>query len=82
MTRIKYVKENDTLISPVFINYEGKRYRILIHTQKNHYTVTIRTTTGKIVEVVSCDELSKAKRTARNLIINKYNVRIKHEVRR
>lgn len=83
MTRIKYTETNKgILVSPVFINFEGKRFRITLYVDGKDVVVTIKNHTNKIIEAEFVEGLSKAKRVARDKIINKYNVRINHEVRR
>ncbi len=82
MTRIKYHKDGKNLTSNYLLNYEGQRYLVMINkdTTYNYYTLHILNN-NDVVFKYSYTSLPSAKRVARQLLINKYNVRLNEEIR-
>jgi len=81
-TRIKYHKTSSGLTSNYLTNYEGKRFIVFIHTiSKSHYRTVILDEKHDAVEVQLTETLELAKRNARWILMNKYNVRLNEEIR-
>lgn len=83
MTRIKYHKDGKNYISEYLTCYDGKKLLVFIHYNivYSYYTMSIVDIKGKEVENDKYSDISVAKRKARDLLINKYNVRLVNEVR-
>jgi len=83
-TRIKYHKSGKNYTSNYLTNYEGKRFLVMIHyyiVDNGFYRTMILNESGDVVDSVVEMSSSSAKRTARQLLINKYNVRLNEEIR-
>lgn len=79
-TRIKYYKYNKfppIIVSDVYINYEGRRLFVQIEADRLYIIVN----SYHVLEEIPHNNINKAKRIARSLLINKYNVRLINEVR-
>lgn len=83
MTRIKYHKSGKNYTSNYLLNYEGKRFIIFIHKTigSHEYYMSIVDEKGNALENTVCDTSVIAKKQARSLLINKYNVRLNEEIR-
>lgn len=84
MTRIKYHKSGKNYTSNYLLNYEGKRFLVFIHYQdilKEPYRMAISNESGDIIEIEYLVTSALAKKQARSLLINKYNVRLNEEIR-
>lgn len=75
-TRIKYIRYESMLISKTLLTYEGKRIFVQIDSDKLYIAQGLN-----ILEEISHNNINKAKRIARDLLINKYNVRLINESR-
>ena len=80
-TRITYKKLGNNYYSPKYINYHGDSYNVvLIKSDGRTYTVLVRCN-NKNVKAVQCPTIQSAKRTARKLLLNDYEIRMNEEVR-
>jgi hypothetical protein len=81
-TRITYHKTPSGLTSNYLLNYEGKRFLVFIHfVSKTQYRLIIINEKQDVTEIHNINTLALAKRTARLLLLNKYNVRMNEEIR-
>jgi hypothetical protein len=80
-TRIKYTKQGNKIISPFYKNYEGMSLSIEIVKSSDLYGMFILTNKNDCLEYEVRGSLSSAKRLARKLLIEKYNVRLNEEIR-
>ena len=83
-TRIQYSRVDSNLVSKPVIAYDGALIECIIErSQTRNFTITlIEKNTLSILDVIT--EISseqKAKKLARGLLINKYNVRLIEELR-
>lgn len=80
-TRISYIKSAKTLRSPFYKNYEGTEYQVVMTQHDTGYNAYILNNVGDCLEHESGNDLSKLKRSVRDLLINKYNVNFNEELR-
>lgn len=84
MTRIYYHRSGKNFTSNYMLTYEGKKLIVFIHHKPDTplpYTSSIIDDKGNVLEFEYHKTASLAKYNARSLLINKYNVRIKQEIR-
>jgi hypothetical protein len=80
ITRIKYNKVGDNLISQPITNRFGLVYIIEIH-KKGAYILQKLRLGCEVLEAIEYTKLPKVKRILRDLLINKYSVIMINEVR-
>ena len=81
VTRISYIRSKTTLRSPFYKNYEGIEYQVVMTQHDSGYNAYILNNAGDCLEHREGDDLTKLKRTARELLLNKYNVNFNEEIR-
>lgn len=81
-TRIKYHRTGKNFTSQYYNNYRGERLLVMIHfNDTKSYTMNILNKQGDVLERSVFPTVQKAKRIARKLLINKYEIRLNEEVR-
>lgn len=83
-TRIKYHKSGKNYTSNYLTNFEGKRFLVMIAAYPNGtlpYLFHILNESGDAIEREYTKSSAHAKRLARHLLINKYNVQLNEEIR-
>lgn len=80
-TRIKYTSVNNNLYSEIYNNYVGEKYKVMI-TADNNVTLSVFENEILVDEKINLGSYQNAKRLARKLLLDKYNVRLDLEVRK
>lgn len=84
-TRIKYKREGKNFTSKYLTNFEGKRFQVYIDRVpsgiRSGIYLIILDQEGNVLDRVYATSVLLAKRKARELLINKYNVQLNEEIR-
>lgn len=80
-TRIKYERVSDSLRTKLLTNYLGQKMYVEVFKRDGEYRCYILEENGDVVETFQHKGLDVVKRKARDLLLNKYNVRLNLEVR-